>query len=73
MYLDELKIATERLILKAIRLSDAQALFGYRSNPNVYKYQSWQPQKLEDVIDFINTKIASEPDIAGKMSSRMMI
>jgi RimJ/RimL family protein N-acetyltransferase len=34
---------TERLELRRFRMVDAESLAGYRSDPNVARYQSWEP------------------------------
>ena len=44
---------TERLILKALADSDAQSLLAYRSDPEIFRYQSWKPTALEEARDFI--------------------
>lgn len=60
-----MNILTERLVLRDIRISDAESLFKYRSNPEIYKFQGWKPQTLEEVKEFIcekNAKIFNMPD-----------
>jgi RimJ/RimL family protein N-acetyltransferase len=63
MSFNEMNIITERLILRKIRISDAKEVFKYRSNPSIYKFQGWKPEKLEDVKEFINKRIAEVPNI----------
>ncbi len=63
MTTNEMRIITERLILRGIRISDAEAMFKYRSDPQIYRFQGWKPQTLEDVKAFINEKIAKVPNI----------
>jgi RimJ/RimL family protein N-acetyltransferase len=48
------QIITERLILSPLGDHDAQALFAYRSRPEVCRYQSWEPRSVEDVARFID-------------------
>ena len=36
-----LEIVTERLVLRPLQLDDAAAFAGYRSDPDVARYQSW--------------------------------
>ena len=48
MKFNEMNISTERLVLRGIIISDAESIFKYRSNPQIYKFQGWKPQKLED-------------------------
>ena len=45
--------------------SDRQEIFSYRSDPEICKYQSWKPISIDDVDEFISTKIVSEPNIPG--------
>lgn len=59
----EIKITTERLVLRGLQLSDANALFKYRSLPEVYKFQGWKPQTLKEVEAFITEKISKAPNI----------
>lgn len=65
MSLNELSFSTERLILKGIRLSDAKSMFKYRSDPQIYEFQYWKPQTLQEVEEFISTKISKVPNIPG--------
>lgn len=60
---NEIFISTERLILSAIKLTDAGAMFKYRSNPIVFEYQNWRPIILDDVEKFIIKNITSTPNI----------
>jgi len=46
-------IVTERLILRALRPDDAETMFAYRSDPEIIRYQGWDPQSLDDVREFI--------------------
>lgn len=48
-------IYTERLKLKKLNPTDAEVLFGYRSDPEVYNYQSWLPASVKDAEEFIKT------------------
>lgn len=44
---NEIYISTETLVLRGIIISDAESIFEYRSNPQIYKFQGWKPKKLE--------------------------
>lgn len=46
-------IETDRLLLKKIDLADTDVFFSYRSDPEVYKYQSWFPDSQLEAGDFI--------------------
>lgn len=59
----EINISTERLVLRGIRISYAESIFKYRSNPQIYKFQCWRPQTIEEVKEFIYKKIAKDPNV----------
>lgn len=63
MSLNEIRLFTDRLTLRGIRLTDAEALFRYRSNPQVYEFQGWKPQTLEEVEAFLREKTARTPNV----------
>jgi RimJ/RimL family protein N-acetyltransferase len=44
-------------------LKDARDLFSYRSQPDIYQFQSWQPKTIVDVEQFIETRIVGEPNL----------
>src|SRR5690349_17291016 len=59
-------MATERLILRRFRASDAATLSEYRSDPDVARYQSWDapfPPAKADVA--VRNFAASSPDQPG--------
>lgn len=58
-------LETERLILRALRPADGAALFRYRSDPEVCRYQAWEPSSAAEVDDFIARMTALEPDTPG--------
>jgi len=49
----EAKIETERLVLSPLRASDAAALFAYRGDDEVAKYQGWKPGSVGEAAAFI--------------------
>lgn len=59
-----MNITSQRLIIRPIQVNDARALFAYRRNAAVNKYQGWIPQTLEDAETFIQ-KTATEMNIPG--------
>jgi tRNA-Thr(GGU) m(6)t(6)A37 methyltransferase TsaA len=61
--LNGLTIPTARLILSPLRAGDAQALFDYRSDPDVSRYQSFDPASADDALAFIEA--ASGADLGG--------
>ena len=52
---NQVLIETERLILRNIDLKDTDTFLGYRNDPFVAKYQSWEPiLNRKQVSDFIS-------------------
>ena len=48
-------LQTQRLVIKPIELCDAHAMFTYRSDETVQRYQFWRPRTQDEVEDFIRT------------------
>ncbi|MDE3071386.1 MAG: GNAT family N-acetyltransferase [Pseudomonadota bacterium] len=48
-----MELDTARLRLDALRPQDAEALFGYRANPGVARFQGWRPTSIAQAADFI--------------------
>jgi len=44
-------------------MKDARDIFSYRSEPDIYQFQTWQPKTIVDVEKFIETRIVDEPDL----------
>jgi RimJ/RimL family protein N-acetyltransferase len=59
------RIETERLVLTPLRAGDADALFAYRSLPDVRRFQTWEPSVLEDADAFIAELAATAWDTPG--------
>jgi RimJ/RimL family protein N-acetyltransferase len=55
-------LRSKRIILRPIILQDAREIFSYRSDPEIYQFQSWQPKTIEDVEEFIVNRIVGEPN-----------
>lgn len=60
-----IQIVTDRLILRSIRMDDSGAIFRYRSDFNVNRYQGWIPKTIDDVHDFISNKVSLEINRPG--------
>jgi RimJ/RimL family protein N-acetyltransferase len=59
------RIDSERLTLAPLRDDDAAALFAYRGDDAVARYQGWKPASVEDAAAFIATQAAQpfgQPD-----------
>lgn len=48
------KLTTRRLLLRRLRREDADALCGYRSLPEVARYQSWESFGQEDALRLLD-------------------
>ena len=60
-----IEIATDRLLLTPLTDGDAEALFAYRSHPEVSRYQHWEPTCPADAIEFIQGLRDVEFDTPG--------
>jgi RimJ/RimL family protein N-acetyltransferase len=59
-------LTTERLVLRRFRPADAEVLAGYRSDPAVARYQSWEaPYPLRKAEYAIETMAAADPAQPG--------
>lgn len=51
-------LETSRLILRPIRLADAESIFAYAKNPNVCKYTLWEAhQSIKDTLSYVKNYI----------------
>lgn len=46
-------ILTERLLVRNLGISDAQAFFAYKSLPEAIRFQFWRPKTLDEIKEFI--------------------
>lgn len=58
-------LATARLVIDALRASDAERLLSYRARPEVARYQAWAPRTPEDAARFI----ASATEAFGRVGT----
>lgn len=58
------QIYTERLLLRRLEESDAESLLEYRRMPEVYLYQGFRPNTIEDAVGFVRLRY-EEPNIPG--------
>ena len=68
--LDETRLHTPRLLLDALRGEDAAALYRYRADPAVSRYQGWCPASLDEAQRFIVRCAAVTPDTPGSWFQR---
>lgn len=64
-FLEEPEILTQRLKLSPLMASDATAMYEYRSDPEVCRYQSFEPGSLGEVESFIDGLKNNIFDTAG--------
>jgi RimJ/RimL family protein N-acetyltransferase len=58
-------ITTERLLLRRFHADDLEAFVGYRSDPEVARYQSWDPTySMTDAESFCLSASASAAEHA---------
>ncbi|MFC5740941.1 GNAT family N-acetyltransferase [Dyella tabacisoli] len=57
-----MEFTTSRLLLDALKESDADALFSYRADPAVARFQGWRPASINDARDFIETQASIVPN-----------
>jgi|688.fasta_scaffold94158_2 RimJ/RimL family protein N-acetyltransferase len=58
-------ILTDRLYLRRLHADDSATMFAYRCNPGVLRYQSWKPQSILEIQDFIADMSLREFNTAG--------
>jgi RimJ/RimL family protein N-acetyltransferase len=59
------EIQTERLLLRRLALGDAVAMYSYRSDPAIMRYQTWHPISEREVRAFIKKNKGLKFDSAG--------
>jgi RimJ/RimL family protein N-acetyltransferase len=55
-----------RVVLRALLPDDAAAMFAYRSDPEVARYQSWEPEAPDELSAFIRGLAASPAYAPGR-------
>lgn len=58
-------LETERLFLRPLCPQDGAAMFRYRSDPKVSRYQNWEPSTVSEVDAFIARMMALESNTPG--------
>lgn len=66
-------ITTDRLTLRPIDINDAEAVFAYRSDEETNKYQGWIPNDIEQIEDFIESKVSKEINESGSWFQWVMV
>lgn len=57
-----MELSTSRLHVNALREDDADALFAYRSDSHVARYQGWCPATRTEALEFIRRQQGTSPD-----------
>jgi RimJ/RimL family protein N-acetyltransferase len=65
-----MEIGSRRLRLDDLRAEDAEALFGYRGDPAVSRWQGWKPKAVADAAHFIAAQQGVAPDTPGSWWQR---
>lgn len=60
-----MQIVTANLKIDALRREDADALFAYRHDPAVSRWQGWKPASVEAAAAFIEAQRGAAPGVAG--------
>jgi RimJ/RimL family protein N-acetyltransferase len=60
--LDNVRLETERLVLREIGLEDADAIHAYAANPEVVRYMAWGPNTFEQTRRFCAERVANRKD-----------
>jgi RimJ/RimL family protein N-acetyltransferase len=55
----------ERVVLRELRADDAETMFAYRSDPDVARYQSWDPGSADELRTFIDRLSHTRPFAPG--------
>jgi len=57
------RVSCGRLILRPLEIHDAEAVYRYRSNASVNRFQGWIPSSINDVKEFITHRISPEINV----------
>lgn len=69
----KLNLSTKRLLLRSLRLDDAEAFYSYRSDSQTNQFQGWIPKTIGDTVNFITTKVSTEIDVIGTWHQLVLI
>lgn len=62
---NEVYATTERLVLRHLEIQDVKALYQYRADPEIARFQSWENYTYETAEAFVQAQIAQKPDEPG--------
>jgi RimJ/RimL family protein N-acetyltransferase len=58
-------IVTDRLILRDLAPADAEFMMLYRAEPDVSRFQSWEPASLDQLRSYFEKLAGMDPDTPG--------
>jgi len=59
-------ISARRLVLRRLSPADAAAMYAYRADPDVSRYQNWEPLNVDEIHRFIEGLAGFGPDTPGR-------
>jgi RimJ/RimL family protein N-acetyltransferase len=62
----EVVLNTERLSIRRLEPGDAEAMFAYRSDPLITRFQNWEPRSVEEIWTFIAGLAETGIDTPGR-------
>ena len=65
-----MELETARLRLDALQANDAEALFRYRADPRISRFQGWRPDSVVDAEHFIQHQSGTSIDVPGRWVQR---
>lgn len=60
------QLESNRLILRLFKSSDVELLLNYRGNPEVAKYQLWEPFTRDQALDFVHKYKSAKEFVPGE-------
>jgi len=60
-----IKLETERLIIRPININDSESIFSYRADAITNQFQGWIPKNIEDVHDFVKNRVSPAINVNG--------
>ncbi|MBR9977610.1 MAG: GNAT family N-acetyltransferase [Bacteroidetes bacterium] len=60
-----IRISSDRLLIRPLRIEDSRQVYAYRSNPDVVRYQMWCPTSEQEVKRFIREQRGLAPGMPG--------
>ena len=59
----DIPLVTARLVLRRLQLSDCAGILAYRADPQVARFQGWEPRSLEEMHEFVKAQLALQPNM----------